>query len=151
MYDILHRVGIKASPRSVYHALATVDGLATWWTTTTSGESKVGSTLEFRFGSLGGFDMMVSALNPERRVAWEVVSGPEDWIGTEISFELRQESDYTILLFKHEGWRKRTEFMHHCSTKWGTFLMSLKSSLEHGKAAAWPDDVKIDNLEAAAA
>jgi len=93
----------------------------------------------------------VSALHPERRVAWEVVTGPEDWIGTEISFELRQEDDYTILLFKHQGWRQRTEFMHHCSTKWGTFLMSLKSSLESGKAAAWPDDVKIDNLEAAAA
>ena len=87
----------------------------------------------------------------ERRVVWEVVSGPEDWVGTEISFDLRQEDDYTILLFKHQGWREPTEFMHHCSTKWGTFLMSLKSLLENGKAAAWPDDVKIDNLEAAAA
>ena len=150
MYDILHRIGIKASPRDVYHALATLDGLATWWTTTTTGESKVGGVVEFRFGSLGGFDMKVLALKPEQHVAREVISGPEDWVGTEISFDLRKEDDYTILLFKHQGWQKRTEFMHHCSTKWGTFLMSLKSSLESGKAAAWPNDVKIDNLEAAA-
>ena len=150
MSDILHRIGIKASPRDVYHALATIDGLATWWTTTTTGESKVGAVVEFRFGRQGGFDMKVLALRPERHVAWEVVSGPEDWVGTEISFDLRQEDDYTILLFKHQGWREPTEFMHHCSTKWGTFLMSLKSSLESGTAAAWPNDVKIDNLEAAA-
>ena len=150
MYDILHRVGIKASPREVYDALATLDGLATWWTTTTMGQSKVGGILQFRFGSLGGFDMKVLQLKPERHVAWEVVSGPEDWVGTEISFDLRQEDDYTIVLFKHQGWQDPVEFMHHCSTKWGTFLMSLKSSLESGMAAAWPDDVKIDNLEAAA-
>ena len=150
MYDILHRVGIKASPREVYDALTTLDGLASWWTTTTSGDSKVGGILQFRFGPLGGFDMTVLQLKPEQRVAWEVVSGPADWVGTEITFDLRQEDDYTIVLFKHQGWQERTEFMHHCSTKWGTFLMSLKSSLESGKAAAWPEDVKIDNLEAAA-
>jgi len=37
------------------------------------------------------------------------------------------------------------EFMHHCSTKWAVFLMSLKSLLETGKGAPAPDDVKIDN------
>jgi hypothetical protein len=33
--------------------------------------------------------------------------------------------------------------MHHCSTKWGTFLMSLKSFVETGKGAAFPNDVHI--------
>ena len=37
MPDILHRVGIKASPEEVYKALATRDGLAGWWTTNTKG------------------------------------------------------------------------------------------------------------------
>jgi hypothetical protein len=35
--------------------------------------------------------------------------------------------------------------MHHCSTKWGVFLMSLKSLLETGKGAPAPNDIKIDN------
>ena len=30
----------------------------------------------------------------------------------------RQVDDYTIVLFKHEGWEEPVEFMHHCSTKW---------------------------------
>jgi uncharacterized protein YndB with AHSA1/START domain len=151
MYDILHRVGIKASPSDVYNALATCEGLSDWWTTTTHGDSKVGGIIEFRFGPLGGFDIRVLDLVPGKYVLWQVVDGPEDWIDTSISFDLRQEDDYTILLFKHQGWRKPVEFMHHCSTKWGTFLMSLKSRLETGKGAPWPNDVRLDKREAEAA
>ncbi len=151
MYDILHRVGIKASPSEVYNALATREGLSRWWTTTTSGDSQVGGIIEFRFDRRGGFDIRVLDLVPGKHVLWQVVDGPEDWIDTRISFDLKQEDDYTILLFKHQGWRKPVEFMHHCSTKWGTFLMSLKSLFETGKGAPWPNDVKLDKREAEAA
>jgi hypothetical protein len=33
--------------------------------------------------------------------------------------------------------------MHHCSTKWATFLMSLKGLIETGNGAAFPNDVHI--------
>jgi hypothetical protein len=39
------------------------------------------------------------------------------------------------------------EFMHHCSTKWAVFLLSLKSALETGKGAAWPNEIKLDSWE----
>ena len=71
--------------------------------------------------------MKVLGLDPAKRVLWQVVDGPKEWIGTKVSFELKQEGDYTIVLFKHQGWKEPVEFMHHCSTKWGVFLMSLKS------------------------
>ena len=35
MPDILHRVGVKASPKDVYDVLATRQGLAAWWTNDT--------------------------------------------------------------------------------------------------------------------
>jgi hypothetical protein len=35
--------------------------------------------------------------------------------------------------------------VHHCSTKRGVFLMSLKALLETGKGAPEPNDIKIDN------
>jgi uncharacterized protein YndB with AHSA1/START domain len=47
MVDIIHRVGIKAQPAKVYAALATVEGVAGWWTKDTTGESKVGGTMTF--------------------------------------------------------------------------------------------------------
>jgi uncharacterized protein YndB with AHSA1/START domain len=145
MVDILHRVGIRSSsPDETYKALATREGLAAWWTNNTQGESKVGGTLQFRFKA-GGFDMKVLELQPARRVLWQVVDGPAEWIGTKVSFDLKQDDGYTVVLFKHEGWKEPVEFMHHCSTKWAAFLLSLKSLVETGKGAPAPNDIKIDN------
>lgn len=150
--DILHRVGIKSSSLDkVYKALTTREGLANWWTKDTQGESgKVGGVIQFRFklaSSEGGFDMKVLELNPAKSVLWQVLDGPEEWIGTKISWELKQEGDYTIVLFNHQGWKEPVELMHHCSTKWGVFLLSLKSLLETGKGAPNPNDIKLDSWE----
>jgi len=148
MLDILHKVGIKSSsPNDVYKALTTVDGLSNWWTDDTQGENQVGGKLEFRFGGRGGFDMKVLELEPAERVRWQVVDGPEEWIDTKISFDLRQEGDWTLVYFKHEGWKEAVDFMHHCSTKWGVFLLSLKSLVEAGKGAPYPNEIKIDSWE----
>jgi len=49
------------------------------------------------------------------------------------------------VLFKHEGWREPVEFMYHCSTKWGSFLLSLKSLVETGVGAPAPRDVQISD------
>jgi hypothetical protein len=35
--------------------------------------------------------------------------------------------------------------MSHCSTKWATFLMSLKQLVETGAGAPHPQDVRISN------
>lgn len=147
MPDILHKVGIKSSPLNVYNALTARAGLAGWWTNDTQGDGQAGGVLRFRFGNRGGFDMKVLEADPARRVLWQVVEGPEEWIGTKISFDLKQDGDYTGILFKHQGWREPVEFMHHCSTKWGVFLVSLKSLLETGKGSPYPNDVKIDIWE----
>lgn len=146
MADILHRIGIRSSSvDDVYRALTTNEGLSGWWTRDTKGEgNQVGGVLEFRFGA-GGFDMKVIDLQEPAHVLWEVVDGPEEWIGTRISWELKREGDYIIVLFKHLDWAEPVEMMHHCSTKWAIFLMSLKSLIETGKGTPDPDDVKIDN------
>ncbi|KKB12988.1 polyketide cyclase [Devosia geojensis] len=146
MPDILHKVGLKSSSVSeAYAALATIKGLADWWTHDTTGDSQVGGEIFFRFSDRGFFKMKVLELEPSRRVLWEVVDGPAEWIGTRIGFDLKQEDDYAIVLFKHMGWKEPVEFMHHCSTKWGVFLMSLKSLVETGKGQPHPNDVLIDN------
>jgi hypothetical protein len=74
-----------------------------------------------RLRHAGGFDIKVVELQPAERVLWQVVSGPEEWIGTKVSWELRREGEYTIVPFKHHGRKEPVEFMHHRSTKWGAF------------------------------
>ena len=82
MPNILHKVGIRSSSLDdVYRTLITVEGLSRWWTSDTRGESKVGGVIQFRFGS-GGFDMKVLELQPGKRVLWQVVDEPEEWLGT---------------------------------------------------------------------
>jgi uncharacterized protein YndB with AHSA1/START domain len=143
MTEIRHRVGIHdATPEQVYDALTTIDGLAGWWTDDTTGDADPGGVIEFRFPP-GGFDMEVTDARAPEHVGWKVVDGPEEWIGTTVDWDLRRDGDWTIVMFTHSGWREPVEFMHHCSTKWATYLMSLKSLVETGKGAPSPRDVHI--------
>jgi hypothetical protein len=125
--------------------MSTREGLSGWWTTDAQGSFKAGGVIRFRFGDRGYIDMKVLELAPARHVLWEVVGGPEAWIGTKVGFELRQDDDFTIVLFRHQGWKEPSEFMHHCTTKWAMFLMSLKSLVETGEGASYPNDVHISN------
>ena len=146
--DILHRIGIKSvSPETVYDALTTLEGLSGWWTTDTTGTTDVAGVIRFRFGPPGGFDMKVLELTPAKQVLWEVVDGPAEWIGTTVRFELKEEDGHTIILFSHEGWREPVEFMYHCSTKWGAFLLSLRDLLETGTGSPYPYDPRISNWQ----
>jgi uncharacterized protein YndB with AHSA1/START domain len=143
MVDIRHRVAVaNTPPAKVYEALTTIDGLAGWWTTDTTGDAAEGGVIAFRFGP-GGFDMEVLEATPAERVRWEVVDGPVEWIGTTIDWRLRQDDDWTVVLFEHQGWAEPVEFMSHCSTKWATYLMSLKGLLETGQGRPAPGDVHI--------
>lgn len=143
MVDILHRIETKASAQDTFQALTTRQGLASWWTAQTTGSFDVGGVIQFRFDDRGGFDMKVLELVPGQRVRWEVVAGPDEWVGTKVAFDLEPNGDCTKILFKHEGWKEPVEFMHHCSTKWAMFLMSAKDVLETGKGRPFPDDVHI--------
>ena len=148
MVEIAHRVGIKAPVAQVYQALATPQGVAAWWTEETAGDQHPGGTLHLRFTAHGEergvMQMKLQELQPDTLVLWEVLTGPPEWIGTHIRFALRQEGEYSIVLFTHEGWSERAEFTRNCSTKWDMFLMSLKSLLETGSGQPSPRDIKID-------
>ncbi|MFT5219166.1 MAG: hypothetical protein ACI87H_001303 [Gammaproteobacteria bacterium] len=145
MKDIIHRVGIKASPEKIYELLTTDYGLSQWWTDDVSGAADVGSLIKFRFGG-GGPDFQVSELIPNKRVRWKHSGNmPEAWMGTEIVFSLDQESDQTFLSFTHGNWESPSDFMAHCSTKWAIFMLSLKELAETGKGKPFPDDIQIDH------
>ena len=144
MAEIRHRVGISGSAADIYQLLSTNQGLSEWWTRDTRGAGEVGSTIQFRFGG-DGPDFEVIELIPDRLVRWRH-SGkiPAEWIGTEIVFELEQQIHQTILLFSHYSWGQSSNFLAHCSTKWGIFMMSIKSCIETGVGHPYPNDVHID-------
>src|SRR5258708_4870054 len=127
MFDILHRVGINASPDKVYESLTEEAALAGWWTKNNTALPVIVAVIQFRFGDKSFNDMKIVEMAPARRVKWECVDGAKEWIGTELTFDLRYENGITVVLFAQRGWREQVEFMHYCSTKWATYLLSLKS------------------------
>jgi len=144
MAEINHQVGIAGSAQAIYAALTTDEGLSRWWTHDTSGAGEVGSVIEFRFNG-GGPDFEVIELVPDTLVRWRHSGGvPEDWMGTEISFQLKEADNQTLVRFSHSNWKKASDFMAHCSTKWAVFLLSLKEAIETGTGRPFPNDVPID-------
>jgi uncharacterized protein YndB with AHSA1/START domain len=146
MPDIRHRVGINAPPTRIYEVLSTIDGLKGWWTRTVDGEPDLGGTLRFYFGRPEPSACMeVAELAPGRRVAWRCVGGPDEWVGTTLTFDIETTPEETAVMFTHADWREPGAFMHHCSTKWAYFLLALKAQLEGGQGTPYPDDMKISS------
>lgn len=137
MPDILHRVGIAAEPARVFEALTTVEGIRNWWSAETHGDAAGGGTFQFRRNRLE-----VIHADPSL-VVWGYSGPAEDWVGTQMRFRLVWRDGQTFVLFSHEGWREPNEFMSHCSTKWATFLLSLKAWVETGEGSPEPRDTKI--------
>jgi uncharacterized protein YndB with AHSA1/START domain len=145
MLDISHRVAVKSSPAATHQALTTIEGIAGWLTTDTRGDSSAGGAIELGFGSRGSVQLEVLEGEPPKRVAWEVVRGPAEWLGTRVAFELCQEGAATLVQFKHEGWKETSEFMQHCSTEWAAFLMSMKLLLETGCGSPFSPEGQTSN------
>jgi uncharacterized protein YndB with AHSA1/START domain len=150
MVDIIHRIGIKAPVSKVYSAVSSVAGVAGWWTRETTGNAKLGGSVEVVFRSktgdeLGNMKIELLQLTPGEEVVWRFTSGPPEWIGTRVTFNLSQQGDHTIVIFGHRDWHDAVEFTAHCSMKWATFLLSLRRLVETGSGQPAPDDLKIDN------
>ena len=145
MVDIRHRVAVAAPLGSVYEAVATTEGISEWWTRDgVRGASSEGSELQFFFGQPAPSAVMeVTRLDPVGHVHWRCVDGADEWVGTELTFDLTEEQDQTVVLFTHADWREPVEFMAHCSARWAYFLLSLNSYLETGKGTPFPEDLRF--------
>jgi uncharacterized protein YndB with AHSA1/START domain len=146
MPSIRHRISVDAPIDEVYSAIAKPEGISQWWTRDTEGDDTVGGHISFSFGGPEpAATVELVELDRPRRVEWRVVQGPDEWLDTTVTFDLKREDDQTIVLFTHAGWAEPVEFLHHCSSRWAYFLFSLKHGYEGGKATPWPSDEKIDN------
>lgn len=149
MADIVHRIGIKAPVAKIHDALVTIPGLAGWWTSDTTGNAQEGGNIVFTFKTpsgdlLGQMGFKVIQVSPNQ-VHWKCTEADPEWVGTTVTFDMTYQDNMTILLFGHRNWKEQSEGCAHCSMKWATFLLSLKSYVETGKGLPSPNDLKIDN------
>jgi hypothetical protein len=76
--------------------------------------------------------MKVTKLTPSKKVEWKCINSIEEWMGTDISFNLEEKERRTILRFTHAGWRATTDTFAGCTYDWALFMKSLKSLCETG-------------------
>jgi len=145
MIAIRHRIGIDAPQSQVQQALATTAGVASWWTDDLVGDDTVGGKLQFYFGRPEP-RLVVEVMDvSDDRVGWRCLEGPDEWVGTTITFELSEADGETVVIFTHDGWREAVPFLGHCSTKWAYFLLGMKAMFEGGRATPFPGDLKISS------
>ena len=120
MAEIFHLFNIKTgSPENVFWALAEIEGLAGWWTTSTEGSPELGGTIIFRFPGGHRMDMRVTGLEPGEKVEWECTQGDEQWLGTKIRFELYPKDGSVDVKFYHSNWSGQTDLFGICNYHWG--------------------------------
>jgi uncharacterized protein YndB with AHSA1/START domain len=156
MPNIQHQLLIEATPEKIYQAITTEQDLSAWWTSPT----EANGILRFAFGDGYFKEMKITTMEPFSLVKWTCTKGADEWVGTNISFELisgdkasllhahpemqgqleQQKSDTgTLLIFHHDDWKGYTPMFAECNYTWGRFLVSLKLFCETGKGRPWPN------------
>ena len=131
MIEIYHCLEINAPIKKVYWAVTEKSGLSGWWTKSLDIDKKTDSVSTFRFKS-GTFNRMkIVNIGPDK-IEWECIDGHKEWIGTKITFALRQDGDRTKVCFSHYNWKTQSEYTGECSFHWAYYLVSLKKLCERG-------------------
>jgi len=132
--ELRHKLEVNADPLTVYKAIASQTGQASWWTPDCSVEETVGSIAQFWFYERQfSFSMRIQALVPGKRVEWRCVSENDEWTDTTISFELTPKDGKTIVRLTHSGWRAVTDYQAGCNYTWSQILGRMKGYVESGK------------------
>ncbi len=128
MSDIRHRIGIDAPQAQVHHALATHDGLATWWTTDVDGDAGEGGKVAFYFGGERRGCRHGRGAGHRRPGGVALRGGPRRVARHHLHLRARPRRRRDVVLFTNAGWREPVAFQAHCTTKWGYFLLGLKAA-----------------------
>jgi uncharacterized protein YndB with AHSA1/START domain len=146
MAEIRHRVGIAAAAESVYEALTTTEGIASWWWEDARGDARVTGRLECYYGDSPMVVMEIDEERSKERVSWCCVQGPEEWMDTTVTFDIRSSSEETVVTLAHAGWREQTDLMGQSSTKWALYLVGLKRLMEGGAATPFPHCPSVSSM-----
>ena len=124
---------VDRTPPEVFDA---VNDVRSWWMTTVDGENHaVGDEFSYRVPGVHFCKMRVTGLVPGEKVVWQVIDNQmgfitdqNEWIGTEIRFELTEKDGATELRFTHDGLVPSYECFEICQNAWTFYVgQSLRS------------------------
>ena len=144
MPDISHVVDIQAAPDVVFELVSTASGIRRWWSASVDEGDSPGSEITVRFGEKWQLALQKVEEVKDRSVTFCITRHDSDeWLDTELHFVLEPDDEWTILKFDQRKWADKTDFYRFCTTKWVSFLLSIKLAAETGTGTPYPDETKI--------
>ena len=132
MATIFHQLNIDAEPKVIYDAITSQKGLASWWINNCDAKAEVGYINTFTFEGYPSTKMKIKRLTLNKKVHWKCIEGDKEWKGTKLKFSISQKESGSILQFKHEKWKKQSEFYATCNFHWARHFIMLKEYCEKG-------------------
>jgi hypothetical protein len=130
---------VDRSPDDVFAAINNVRG---WWTGEIDGDTdRIGDEFTYRYEDIHRSTQKVTELVPGKRVVWHVtdahlsfVKDTDEWIGTDIVFDITRQGDQTEVRFTHVGLVPEVECYDQCTPAWGFYITgSLRSLITTGR------------------
>jgi len=140
MADILHQVGINATPAQLYGVLTKESGLKSWWSEHSRIEPTIGSVASVSFyNNAVTFNFRINELIPNQKVVWEIVEGPPDWVNTTITWTIGENEGQTFIHFAQRGFASTEGNFAGVNYNWGWYVTSIKFLLEKGEGMPHTD------------
>jgi uncharacterized protein YndB with AHSA1/START domain len=144
MADIIQQLTVKAPPERVFAALSTAEGLAHWWTMTSSGEPREGAEYTLDFGPNYEWRGRVTRYAPHSTFELEITKAHPDWMNTRVGCELESEGEHgTLVRFRHTGWPAENEHWRISCYCWAMYLRVMRRYVEHGERVAYADRLDV--------
>ena len=135
---------VDQTPEEAFNAINNVRG---WWSEEIDGRTdKVGAEFKYRYKDLHLSTQKITELVSGKKVVWHVldnyfnfVKDKNEWIGTDVVFEIAKKDDKTEVQFTHVGLVPAYECYDVCSDAWGSYITgSLRDLITTGKGQPNP-------------
>jgi len=140
---------VDQTPEEAFAAITDVRG---WWSGDIDGSTdQLGAEFTYRYQDVHYSKQTITEFVPGKKVVWRVFDAylnftddPNEWIGTDITFEVVRNGDHTEVTFTHRGLVPEFECFDKCSNAWAFYINnSLRSLITTGRGAPNPTENRI--------
>jgi len=128
-------------------AFAAITNVRDWWSGDIEGSTdQLGENFTYRYQDVHYSKQTITELIPGHKVVWHIMDAhldftedPDEWTGTEITFEVARNANHTEVRFTHQGLVPEFECYDKCSNAWGFYInTSLRNLITTGHGAPNP-------------
>ncbi len=105
MAEILHKLLINGQAEEVFNAISTQSGLRSWWTRDCVTDEFEGGQIDFYFDKRAiHVKMIIASIETHKRIRWKCINGMDEWLDTNISYDIAPHDKGIMLTFRHSDW-----------------------------------------------